>query len=442
MNKEITSEVIKLAKKEGATDVVTSLREIEWYMLRFSNNSLTVTKTLSENQLEIFVAVNGRKAGCSITNLTKSAIKEATLKAVELAKSSKESDLYAPLPKGPFKYDKKLMKIGDEEINPDNLVNIVKKAIDSALNAGASRVAGSLVAQRKTIFHETSGNSRGKFTCTMYNLSVRAFSDSESTGQFATTSTSESKIDAEHVGRMAGEIAKMARNPEPAEAGVFDVVFGPMTMADLIEEVADASSAFLIEAKSSFFVDKLNQEVSSKVLSIEDDPLNLEAPGSSPFDQEGLPTFKKMIIENGLLKTYLHNSATSKKMNQKNTANAGIIYPTPFNIVVSEGRKSLDELISSVDNGLYVTNNWYLRYNNRLTGDFSTIIRDGLFQIKNGSITKPLKGLRLSDNMLNFLKNIDALENKRYWIKWWEVEIPVLTGAGLVRNMRFTKPTI
>jgi PmbA protein len=440
--REITSKVIKLAKKEGATDVAARIEELEWYMLRFSNNSLTVTKSLLENELSIFVCINGKKASCSIMNLSKEAIKEATVKTVKLAKSSMESDLYAPLPKGPFKYDKKFRKIGDDDIDIKKLPEIVKVSIESALSSGANRVAGSLIAQKVKILQETSGNARSEFASTMYNLSVRAFSDSEATGQFAATSTSVSKIDAEKIGRISGEIAKMAREPKTAEAGVYDVTFGPMTFANLIQEVADASSAFSVDTKTSFLVGKLNEKIAGKDLNVEDDPLNQEAPGSSPFDQEGLPTFRKKIVENGVLGTYLHNSATSKKMNQKNTANAGLIYPHPFNVVVAEGKKSLDELISSMDNGLYVTNNWYLRYTNRFTGDFSTILRDGLFKIRNGSIEGPIKGLRLSDNMLNFLRNIEELGREKYWIKWWEVEVPVLTGAALVRQMRFTKPTI
>lgn len=440
--KEITSKIIRLAKREGATDVVARVEELEWYMLRFSNNSLTVTKSLLEKELHLFVCVNGKKASCSIMNLSEEAIKEATIKTVKLAKSSRESDLYAPLPRGPFKYDKRFKKIGDQSIDVEKLPAIVKASVESALSSGASRVAGSLIAQRLKVFQETSGNARSEFESTMYNLSVRAFADSDATGQFATTSTFISRIDAEKIGRIAGEIARMAKDPKPAEAGVYDVVFGPMTFADLIEEVVDASSAFSVDARTSFLVDKLNEKISNKEVTIEDDPLNQEAPGSSPFDQEGLPTFRKKIIDSGTLSTYLHNSATSKKMNQKNTANAGLVRPSPFNIVVSEGNKSLEELISSIDNGLYVTNNWYLRYTNSLTGDFSTILRDGLFRIRNGSIESPVKGLRLSDNMLNFLKNIEELGRERYWIKWWEVDVPVLTGAALVRQMKFTKPTI
>ncbi|MEM0259675.1 MAG: TldD/PmbA family protein, partial [Thermoproteota archaeon] len=328
--REITSKVLKLAKKEGATDAVARVEEIEWHMLRFSNNSLTVTKSLLEKGLHIFVCINGKKASCSIMNLNEDAIKEATVKTVKLAKSSRESDLYAPLPKGPFKYDKKFKKVGDESIEVEKLPNIVKTSIESALNSGANRVAGSLIAQRVKVFQETSGNARSEFESTMYNLSIRAFTDSDSTGQFATTSTFISKIDAEKIGRMAGEIAKMSKDPKSAESGIYDVVFGPMTFADLIEEVVDASSAFSVDAKTSFLVDKLNEKVSSKGVTIEDDPLNQDAPGSSPFDQEGLPTFRKKIIDDGILSTYLHNSATSKKMNQKNTANAGLIHPFPF----------------------------------------------------------------------------------------------------------------
>ncbi|MCS7136931.1 MAG: metallopeptidase TldD-related protein, partial [Candidatus Caldarchaeum sp.] len=79
------------------------------------------------------------------------------------------------------------------------------------------------------------------------------------------------------------------------------------------------------------------------------------------------------------------------------------------------------------------------RYQNYRTGEFSTIPRDGLFHIKNGSVEKPVKGLRLSDNILNILKNIRSLGNEAWFIKWWEVETPTYAPAAVVEKINFTR---
>ena len=80
-----------------------------------------------------------------------------------------------------------------------------------------------------------------------------------------------------------------------------------------------------------------------------------------------------------------------------------------------------------------------MRYQNFRTGDFSTIPRDGMFQIKHGEIEASIRELRISDNMLRILQNVIELSSSRTWIKWWEVEVPTLTPYALISELNFTK---
>jgi PmbA protein len=137
------------------------------------------------------------------------------------------------------------------------------------------------------------------------------------------------------------------------------------------------------------------------------------------------------------LRTYLHNTSTAKKYKVKTTANAGLIGPSPSNLIL-EGKKGNP---FDIDNGIYVTNVWYTRFQNYATGDFSTIPRDGMFLIENGEICGPINGLRISENMLNLLKNISVFGKNPQQITSWEAEIPVITPDVLIKNVRFTKPT-
>ena len=76
------------------------------------------------------------------------------------------------------------------------------------------------------------------------------------------------------------------------------------------------------------------------------------------------------------------------------------------------------------------------------SGDFSTIPRDGMFLVRNGSVEKPIKDLRISDNMLRIFSNILELSRERYWITWWEVETPVLAPYAYVSSLNFMKSTL
>jgi PmbA protein len=147
-------------------------------------------------------------------------------------------------------------------------------------------------------------------------------------------------------------------------------------------------------------------------------------------------------VEKGVLMTYLHNSTTAKRHGVESTANAGLISPSAFNLVIGEGDGQLEEMIAGVEKGIYVTNDWYLRYQNWRTGDFSAIPRDAMFLIEDGEMTRPIKEMRISDNVLRILAGVKQLTREREWVKWWEVDTPTLTPSALISRIRFTRSTM
>lgn len=411
-------------------------------MIRFSNNQITVSKNGLTVSAEVYVSIKGRRAVQSSTEISSKSIENLVKKAVETAKSSPEPDVYAPLPQGPFKYDKSLLKPSVEEVSYDKLVDYVEAAVNGGLDNGAKRVAGSLVYSRGKTRLTTSGGVEAVAADVGLEVSVRAFAADDATGHFVSVASDSRQFNPYQAGAKAGEIAKMALNPVDGEAGVYEGLLGPMTFAHILEQVGSWASAFYVEGEMSFLTGLLGQQAASTKFSLYDDPTLVDTYGAWPFDDEGLPTRRNVLFEDGVLKTYLHNSTTAKKFNTSSTANAGLIVPHPFNLVCKTGDKPLDKLVSSIDRGIWVTNDWYLRYQNYRTGEFSTIPRDGLFLIKNGSVEKPLKGLRLSDNMLNILKRIRDLGSEGHWIKWWEVEIPTYAPAAVIEQINFTRSAL
>ncbi|WP_456321235.1 metallopeptidase TldD-related protein, partial [Palaeococcus sp. (in: euryarchaeotes)] len=135
------------------------------------------------------------------------------------------------------------------------------------------------------------------------------------------------------------------------------------------------------------------------------------------------------------------NTSMARKYKRETTANAGLIMPRAWNIHVKPGDYSKEELFSEVKRGIYITNVWYTRFQNYVKGDFSTIPRDGAFLIENGEITKPIRNIRVSDNMQHILEGINALGKELYHIHWWEVDTPVFTPYVLVKDVGITKAT-
>ncbi|HUW89852.1 MAG TPA: metallopeptidase TldD-related protein, partial [Candidatus Nanopelagicaceae bacterium] len=116
--------------------------------------------------------------------------------------------------------------------------------------------------------------------------------------------------------------------------------------------------------------------------------------------------------------------------------------PGPSNIAINGGDYTLEEIIAeSKKPTIYITSNWYTRFTNMTEGIFSTIPRDGMFLIENGEIKKPVRRLRLSDNLLRICSNISAIGKDVKQIYWWEVLTPTFTPTIKVKDCTITAAT-
>jgi PmbA protein len=198
-------------------------------------------------------------------------------------------------------------------------------------------------------------------------------------------------------------------------------------------------SAYSIMTQMSVFINKLSKRVAPKIVTLKDNA----APSSMSnrvFDDEGVPTKENVVIDHGVLRTYLHNTSTGKIFKTKTTGNAGLVAPGAWNMEIDAGEMDKDELFAETKKGLYLTNTWYTRFQNYAKGDFSTIPRDGIFLVEKGEIKQSLKDLRLSDNALTMLGNIAEISKERQHVHWWgEADPPSLSPYVLMKNVHMTK---
>ncbi|WP_061951437.1 metallopeptidase TldD-related protein [Acidiplasma cupricumulans] len=100
----------------------------------------------------------------------------------------------------------------------------------------------------------------------------------------------------------------------------------------------------------------------------------------------------------------------------KTTGNAGIIYPHAWQLHMHGGNNKFDDIINSVDHGIFINNAWYTRFQDEENGIFSTVPRDGIFLINNGKISKAIGGIRISDSIPNILKNIKKVSSEEKYV--------------------------
>jgi PmbA protein len=182
----------------------------------------------------------------------------------------------------------------------------------------------------------------------------------------------------------------------------------------------------------------LGKKVSTQGLTLFDWGNFPYGPDSGLFDWEGVPTQQTQIISGGILASYLHNLTTAKRFNTASTGNAGWVVPEPTNLVIAPGTIKTKDMFREINRGIYLTSNWYTRYQNYREGSFSSVARDAAFLIKEGEIKSSLKGIRISDTLPALLNHICLLSKERYWIKWWDAEVPVLAPYMLVRDLGIT----
>lgn len=437
--REIPDIVIRNAKSKGADDIVCIASKGTTKQVRFANNSVTASKVYNNISVDIFLTWKKRVVQSEVYDLGN--IEGVVDDLLSLARATSENNNYYRLAEGKFKYrktspDSRILKLSDE-----SLMKYTEDGINGALNNGAKRVAGTLYT---SVSEEVLGTSNG-ISCSEKSadikISLRAFAEKDASGHGVSCANSIAGFNPESAGRSAGETARMALKPQEGEPGKYNVLFSPLAIANFIETVGGMASAFDVDSGLSFLKDKVGKKVASDIVSISDDGTIPDGLNSSACDSEGVPTRMNPIIEDGVLKGYLHNTSTAHKFKTETTGNAGLISPHPWNVIFRKGDYSVDELVRETGDGLYITNVWYTRFQNYSAGDFSTIPRDAIFCIKGGKITGAVKNIRVTENMLNVLKSISAAGRDQQQIHWWEIHTPTFTPSILVKNVNITKST-
>ncbi len=443
MEKEkICSRVVEKLIKNGADDATVSLYNQETSQLKFSNSRINALKTWESSDIGVFASFKKKIVFTNIKEFSERAVDDVIKKIVKFMDFASPKEDYYGIAEGPFRYrkiqdsyDPKIVGLGDKA------VDIVQSAINKADSSGAKRCAGVFSFSKSSVFLTTSNNVSANDKATKAYFSIRSFADKNASGQQAGFSRMLKYIKPENMAEESAKIAKMALKPAEGKPGNFNIVFDELPFSNFIENLGEAMSAFSVDAGMSCLKGMIGKDVAAKALTINDNGMLSNGYNSQMFDAEGVPSRNTCVIKDGKLKTYLHNTSTARKFNVKTTANAGILYPEATNLVVGKGDFSKQELFEQAKNGLYITNTWYTRFQNYQTGDFSTIPKDGIFRIENGQISRPVKDIRISENLIGMMKRVSALgKQRKRIIGWGDVERPVVAPPAMIEGVRVTRP--
>jgi PmbA protein len=416
--------LLSYSMKKGCDDVVLNgYRENRW-LIRFSNGNLDVTRFHDESRIDIYLGIRKRRLFTTLNNVDEDVAKRWVDEVSASIDYIPPSPLYVNLPKESYVYP----VVPDtfiEDISLDDVVDRLKGLIDLGKSLRLRDISGSLlIRQRKHIIYTSTGN-RGEYRRTNLNLNMRFFRGKNISFSVNRVSTGLDALNVEDDIRRYAEWVKGFTKVSKVEPGKYNIIVSPVVAGNLFNYLGFLLSGYSIMMHNSPFVDKLGEKVLDESISLEDNPLLPGNPGYAPFDMEGVPTRDVLLVDNGVIKSYLHNLVTANKFGVDSTGHAGFITPLPHSLILEpKSGSDIDSLLRDVGAGILISNVWYTRFQNYAEGDFSTLQRDVAFLFKDGEFSRVLSGIRVSDNIVRLFSNVIGLGDKSGWVRWWDYRIP------------------
>jgi len=421
---EVGDQVVAMAKNRGATVAECVVRFGSELSARVRLGEPELVEEAGHRSLGLKVMKGQRVASTSTSDLSAAGIERAVADAVELADLSQEDPFAGPAdPKllcdPAAAPDLELYDPAGSQVDAARAVAIAKEAEDAA-RAYDSRITNS----DGGTFGRTAGGMalvlssgfRAAFRGSYQSLSVVPVADDadgkKRRGYHWTAKRHLAELEsAEEVGKEAARRTLRKLGARSVATGEFPVVFDPDAARSILGLMASCAMGSSIWRKSSYLVDREGTRVASDLVTIVDDPLLPRAPGSRPFDGEGLASRRNVVVEAGILRTYLCDSYSARKLSRESTASASRgggagVGASTSNYILQPGKDSPEAILRGTKRGLYVTDMMGFGFN-AVTGDFSRGASG--FWIEDGELTFPVSEVTISLNVDDLWQRVDAV---------------------------------
>ena len=409
--KQITQDVLKLAKNAGASSAET---DTSFGTGQNVSVRLGETENIEYNRdkgVSVTVYFGQQKGNASTSDLSSKALKDTVEAACNIAKYTAK-DAFCGLADAALmaKEIPDLMLNHPSHISVDEALEMAKRCETAALDVDRKRITNSEGAGISTsdgVFaYANSHGFVGGYASTRHSMSCSVIAEQGDAMQRDYWYTSARDFadmeSAEHVGKLAGERTIRRLGAKPMQTGNYPVLFEAPLVSGLISSLISAISGGSLYRKSSFLLDSLGKSIASPLLNIEELPHLKKGNASSPFDNEGVATKSRKLVQNGVLQGYVLGSYSARKLGMQTTGNAG----GSHNLIVQSTGQNFAEMLMLMGTGLLVTE--VLGHGlNMVTGDYSRGAAG--FWVENGVIVYPVEEITIAGNMADMLKNIVAI---------------------------------
>lgn len=425
--------IIEYAKRSGASDVEVGSSLSQGLDVNVRLGELETLAFNRDKSISVSVYFGKNKGSASTTDLSQDAIYSMVDKACQIAKhTSIDNDSGLP--------DKNQLAIQFEDlslhhpwdIEPsdaitqavtcENLARSGSADITNSEGAALSTVQSAYVYGNSKGFLQGYLTSRHAMNCVL----IAEKNGKKERGYWYTTARHPDSLDSlKKIAQLSVERTVARLDAHKIKTQQCPIIFSADIASSLVGHFLNAIEGSTLYRKASFLSDSLNKQVLSSNLQLKEDPFIKQGWASRCFDNEGVATKERIIVENGCLNNYLLDTYSAKKLNMSTTGNCGGAHNILVN-ATSTNTYSFTDLLKKMDTGLLVTG--LMGHGvNLVTGDYS---RGAIgFWVEHGEIQYPVEEITIAGNLKDMLKNIVALGNDV------DTRSSILTGSLLLDNM-------
>jgi PmbA protein len=437
---DLTDRLLQAARREGADSADAMALSGAALSVDIRKGALEQAERAESIEIGLRVLIGGRQACVSASDVSSRTIDELATRAVAMAREA-PNDPYAglaeagQLAKG---WDLDALDLCDPAGEPDadDLQAMARRVERAAMDvAGITQVEASASHSRRAVHLAASNGFAGGYARSSTSVSAVAF-----TGQGTAMErdyAGEGRIyradipDLNEIGALAANRALARAGARKPATGTFPVLFDERVASSLIGHLLMAINGASVARGATWAQDLLGQQVLPAHLSLIEDPLRPRISGSRPFDGEGLPSRRRMVVENGVLMGWTLDLATARQLGMQSTGSAARgtsapPQPSSSNTDLTQGVQSRAELLADMGTGLLITSMIGSTIN-PTTGDYSRGAAG--FWVEGGEIQYPVNECTIASNLKDMLLRIIPANDARAHLS---TRVPSLLVDGMV----------
>lgn len=428
--RDVATRMLSEAKKQGATSAEVGVNQDTGLSTTVRLGEVETMEFHTDRGLGVTVYFGQRKGSASTSDVSDQSIRDTVLAACAIAKYTSEDECSGLA-------DAELMATHFPDLDlfhpwnlqPDQAIELAREC-EQAARESDKKITNSEGATVNTHqgcrVYANSHGFVGSYLASRHSISCVVLAEHNGDMQrdywYSLARNKNDLESAAHIGQQAAERTVARLNSQQIKTGQYPVIFTADMAGGLLRSFLSAISGGNLYRQSSFLLDSLGTSVFAPHIHIYEEPLIKKGLGSSAFDDDGVTTYAKDLIKEGILQTYLLSTYSARKLNMHTTANAGGVH----NLFINHSDKNLSQLMNDMGAGLLVTELMGQGVN-MVTGDYSRGAAG--FWIENGQIQYPVSEITVAGNLKDILKDIAVVGNDV------DTRSNIQTGSLLINKM-------